>query len=213
MNTMQTIPGLLKSLAKGARHAAKLGIALSMTMTAATIAQAQQPAQGQPPPRLQVVPIDQSLLDRWLILFTDIAPQLSAAPDLAEDKVRAIFDRACRKAQLNDIGQCHAIDDYFGVLISGVSDDGTKFIDPVARARQDLAALNAAKQVPAKQKAEQKAEIEGFLSTLPERIPPEHIALLNRNAKRVFDTLQKVQGPAGGPPQAQPPPPGPAPKR
>lgn len=204
---------MLKSVPKPfARAVGAFVISAVCAFPIADWAHAQQPAQ--PPPRLQAMPVDQGLLDRWLIVFADVGPQLSSAPDLPEDKVNAIFDRACKKAQLNDIGQCHALDDYMGALISAVSEDGTKFLDPVARARQDLAQMLADPKVPARQKAEQKAEIEGFLSTMPERIPPEHIALLNRNARRIFAVLEKIQGPAGAQ-QGQPPAPqpGPAPKR
>lgn len=192
------------------RPCAATTIAIAAWIALSMPASAQQ--QGGPPPKLQVIQIDQGTLDRWLVLFQDVGPQLASNPNLSEQQVQAIFQRGCAKAQIADINQCHAIDDYLGALTSGVSDDGTKFIDPLARARQDLAAISSDRTIPAKEKAEQKAGIEGFIASMPDRFPPEHIALLNRNAKRVLDVLAKVQGPPAGqqPPGAAP---GPAPKR
>jgi hypothetical protein len=164
-----------------------------LVLIAASVTFAQQPAQ--PPPRLQPVPFDQAALDRWLVVFQDVAPQLAANANLSDQQVDGIYDRACKKARFTDIGQCRALDDYLGAITAGISDDGTKFIDPVARARQDLATLAADRTLTAKQKAEQRAEIEGYLATMPERIPPEHIALLNRNAARLLPLLQQSQAP------------------
>lgn len=176
---------------------------LAVALATGTPALAQQP--GQAPPRLQPVPFDQAALDRWLIVFQEAVPKLASNANLTEPQIDAIYTAACRKAQFADIGQCRALDDYLGALTAGISDDGNQFIDPVARARQDLAALAADRTVAAKQKAEQRAEIEGFLASMPERIPAEHIALLNRNAARVLPLIKKFQG--NPPPAAAPAPP------
>jgi hypothetical protein len=142
----------------------------TLALFAAGTALAQQP--GQAPPRLKVVPFDQAMFDRWLVVFQEAVPKLAANANLTEPQIQAIYDAACRKARFTDINQCRTLDDYLGALTAGVSDDGKQFVDPVARARQDLSALAADRNVPAKQKSEQRAEIEGFLATMPERIPP-----------------------------------------
>ena len=163
---------------------------------------------AQAPPRIRVVDINQASLEKWLVLYPDVAAQLGSQQQPAEALVNSVYSRACRKAGLADVAQCRALDDYMGALLGGADEQKGQFVDPGAKARGDLAALLADRRVPAKEKAQEKANIEGFIASLPANIPLAHLALLNQNAKRVFAVLAQVQGPQQGAP-----PPGPANKR
>lgn len=190
---------------------AAAGITMSLIAAPATAQQRQAPpAQQQPPPqappRIVAVEINQPIIEKWLVFYVDFVPKLLGGK-LQEAQVQPTFQRACRSAGLTDIAQCEALDRYMAALLSGAQQESNSFVDPKTKLRRDLQALLADRTIPADQKAAEKADIEEYLATLPDRIPEAHIALLNRNAKRVFDAMAKIPPP----PAPAAPAPGPAP--
>ena len=151
------------------------------------------PLAAQQPKRIAIVEINQGLLDKWLVVYAAVAPQLATNEQVPEDKVTAIYAAACKQANLPDIAQCRSLDDYLAVLLGGANEERSRFIDPVTKARQDLAALLADQQIPAKDKADEKANIETFIATLPPQFPLAHLKLMNDNAKRIFDVEAQVE--------------------
>jgi hypothetical protein len=180
-----------------------LPVALGATLAIAPVA-------AQAPQKVPVVEVTQPLLDKWLVLYGEVAPAIAKEAQPTEAKVSAIYDKACRKAGFADIAQCRTLDDYMVALLGGAQEDQGTFIDPSVKARKDLALLNADRRIAPKQKAEERAEIERFIASLPAKIPEAHIALLNQNAKKVFQVLAAGSPP---PPQQPPGPPGKPPVR
>lgn len=169
----------------------------------------QQPAQPAAE-RVQVVNIDQALLERWLVLFGDLAPKLGNAQtqNLSEQQIDAIVAQSCQAAGLTDVNLCRSLDAYMNALLTGADEQGRRFVDPGQRLRADLQQVQNDRQLTPQQKQEARQEIEGLLAQLPERIPPQHIQLLTRNATRIFALLARVQPPdqqgqQGAPPPAQ----------
>lgn len=171
---------------------------------------AQQPRPQQPPKqqaapsRIAVAELTQPLLDKWLVFVADVVPRLGSGEQLPDDKASAIFAEACKKAGFADDTQCQGIDDYMNALVAGGDEQAGRFVDPISKAREDLKALTADKSVPAKEKQEARREIEAFIATLPEKVPEAHLALLNKNAKRIFETLARIQQPPPGTPAPAP---------
>lgn len=170
-----------------------LGVAVAATSVSA-----------QAPQKVPVVDVTPALLDKWLVLYGEVAPAIGKEAQPTEAKINAIYDKACRKAGFADIAQCRTLDDYMVVLLGGAQEEQGSFIDPGVKARKDLALLNADRRIAPKQKAEERAEIERFIASLPAKIPEAHIALLNQNAKKVFQALAAAQGPAPAPPPGPP---------
>ncbi|HEX4892260.1 MAG TPA: hypothetical protein VFV47_03160 [Hyphomicrobiaceae bacterium] len=166
--------------------------------------QQQQSQQQAAPQRIAVVELTQPLLDRWLAFVADVVPRLGAGDQISDDKASAIFADACKKAGFADENQCQGVDDYMNALVAGGDEQAGRFGDPITKARSDLKALLADKSVPAKEKQEARREIEAFIATLPEKVPEAHLALLNNNAKRIFETLARVQQPPPGAPAPAP---------
>ena len=177
---MQTIRSNLMGAVAGA-------VLLGAGLTTASPLAAQQPR------RVAIVEVNQGLLDKWLVVYAAVAPQLATDEQVPEAKVTAIYAAACKKAGLPDIAQCRSLDDYLAVLLGGANQEKSGFIDPATKARQDLAVLLADQQVPAKDKADEKANIEAFIATLPPQIPPAHLKLMNDNAKRIFEAEAQVE--------------------
>jgi hypothetical protein len=166
--------------------------------------QQQQPKQQAAPARVAVAELTQQLLDKWLVFVADVVPRLGSGEQLPDDKASAIFAAACKKAGFADDNQCQSIDDYMNALVAGGDEQAGRFGDPLTKAREDLKGLLADKNVPAKEKQEARREIESFIATLPEKIPEAHLALMNKNAKRIFETLASVQQPPPGAPAPAP---------
>lgn len=215
------------------RRIARAGAAVAgaAVLAAAVPAMAQQQQQRQPPPqqqqrqpappaqqqqgggeRVQVVNLDQALLERWIVLFGDLAPKLGNAQtqNLSEQQVDAIVNQSCQAAGLADVNLCRSLDAYMNALLTGADEEGRRFVDPAQRLRGDLQQVQNDRQLTPQQKQEARQEIEGLLSQLPERIPPQHLQLLTRNATRIFQLLARVQPPdqqqggqQGGAPPAQ----------
>ena len=167
--------------------------------------QQQQPAPQQQSQRIPVVQIDQAMLDRWLVLYADIGQQLANDQQVTEEKREAAYQKACPKAGLPDLNQCYALDDYISALLEGVSEDGNSYSDPLALARQELARVNADRNIPANEKAQIRQDLQARIASHPVNVPPAHFQLLTRNAKRIQEVQQRFAPPEQQQPQQQQP--------
>lgn len=169
--------------------------ALALLLTLAVPAAAQAPApqqQSQPAPRIVVQQLDAAMLDRWIKYATVMLPAgaNAEAAKTTEAQLADLHQRTCKTVGLPDPAQCGAVDEYVGFLLSGLEEPGNRFVDPIAKARQDLAGAKADKALDAKAKAEAVKEIEEFLARAPQAVPKAHIDLMNASKARILPLLQ-----------------------
>lgn len=155
-------------------------------------AQAPAPQQAPPAPRVVVQQLDAAMLDRWIKYAAVMLPAgaNAEAAKTTEAQLAELHERTCKAVGLPDPAQCGAVDDYVAFLLAGLEEPGNRFVDPVAKARQDLAGAKADKALDAKAKAEAVKDIEEFLARAPQAVPKAHIDLMNASKARILPLLQ-----------------------
>ena len=167
--------------------------ALAMLPALATGVSAQAPApQGQAAPRIVVQQLDAAMLDRWIKYAAVMLPAgaNAEAAKTTEAQLADLHQRTCKSVGLPDPAQCGAVDEYVAFLLAGLEEPGNRFVDPIAKARQDLAGARADKALDAKAKAEAVKDIEEFLARAPQAVPKAHIDLMNASKARILPLLQ-----------------------
>ena len=154
---------------------------LSFWPYAVSSAQSQAPLQ---------VELDQSLVDKWLVAMPAVIKLGKSNPEFArpesDDAVRPQMERICAEAGFASYDQCGEVIGYVGMIVSACDRRTRSFRDPIPMMRRQLARLEADTRMPTADRQRAITEIQQVLAALPERLPDEHIRLLNANRDRIF---------------------------
>lgn len=142
----------------------------------------------QPPP--QPVELNQSLLDRWLVVMPAVINlgKSDAAPQ-TDDAARPHMEKICADAGFQSYDQCAEVIGYVGMIVSACDRRSRTFRDPILLMRRELARLEADTKMPAAARNQAIAEMKEIVAAFPNGFPASDIQLMNANRDRVFAVL------------------------
>jgi hypothetical protein len=166
-----------------------LAAAVMLATSPGVSPEAQAQAQEQRPLRVE---LDQTLLDRWIAVapgFFRMSKTLSlSSPDL-ETVVRQQTEKMCAEAGFDSLDQCHQVFAYVGMFIENCDGSGI-FRDPIPLFRRRLARLEMDTKLPPAERDHTIVQLKLLLALFPDRLPAEHVRLLNANRGRIFAAFQ-----------------------
>ncbi len=136
------------------------------------------------------VELDQSLLDKWLLLMPQF-DQLKRSGKMpqSEEAARTLIAGVCTKAGFDSSDQCTQVLGYVGMIVSTWDPRTRSFRDPMPRMRSQLARLEADTSPPTPQREQAIAQMKQVLARFPEQFPPEHVQLIAANQDRVLAAI------------------------
>lgn len=144
-------------------------------------------AQQLPP---QPIELNQSLLDRWLVVMPAVINlgKSDAAPQ-TDDAARPHMEKICADAGFQSYDQCAEVIGYVGMIVSACDRRSRTFRDPILLMRRELARLEADTKMPAAARNQAIAEMKEIIAAFPNGFPASDIQLMNANRDRVFAVL------------------------
>ena len=162
---------------------------VSSLAAAAMLLLFQSGARAQQPPA-QPIALNQSLLDRWLVVMPAVINlgKSDAAPQ-TDDAARPHMEKICADAGFQSYDQCAEVIGYVGMIVSACDRRSRTFRDPILLMRRELARLEADTKMPAAARNQAIAEMKEIVAAFPNGFPASDIQLMNANRDRVFAVL------------------------
>ena len=162
---------------------------VSSLAAAAMLLLFQSGARAQQPPA-QPIELNQSLLDRWLVVMPAVINlgKSDAAPQ-TDDAARPHMEKICADAGFQSYDQCAEVIGYVGMIVSACDRRSRTFRDPILLMRRELARLEADTKMPAAARNQAIAEMKEIVAAFPNGFPASDIQLMNANRDRVFAVL------------------------
>jgi len=162
---------------------------VSSLAAAAMLLLFQSGARAQQPPA-QPIELNQSLLDRWLVVMPAVINlgKSDAAPQ-TDDAARPHMEKICAQAGFQSYDQCAEVIGYVGMIVSACDRRSRTFRDPILLMRRELARLEADTKMPAAARNQAIAEMKEIVAAFPNGFPASDIQLMNANRDRVFAVL------------------------
>ena len=149
---------------------------------------------GYPPahaqPEIQRVELNQTLIDRWLVLYPAVLKMMKPDADpMSEDTGRAYLERACSEAGFATYDQCAEVFGYAGMILSACDRKSRAFRDPIKLMRRQIAKIEGNGSLSQDQKAKATAELRQVVARFPDNIPEAHLQLMTANRDRIFEIV------------------------
>ncbi|MDB5616646.1 hypothetical protein [Tardiphaga sp.] len=121
--------------------------------------------------------------------ITERLPENAAAkPDA---KVVAQLDGAAKKSGFASYGEYNDVVENISLVLSGFDPQSKKYVGPEAVVKQQIAAVQADKKMPAKEKKEALADLDGALKSPPPAIENKgNIELVGKYYDKLFAVMQ-----------------------
>ena len=121
--------------------------------------------------------------------ITDKLPEDAAAkPDA---KIIAQLDDVAKKNGFADYGEYNDVVENISLVLSGFDPQAKKYVGPEIVIKQQIAAVQADKKIPAKEKKEVLAELNGALKSPPPAVENKgNIDLVGKYYDRLFAAMQ-----------------------
>ena len=138
----------------------------------------------------QRIELNQSLLDRWLVVMPAVINlgKSDAAPQ-TDDAARPHMEKICADAGFQSYDQCAEVIGYVGMIVSACDRRSRTFRDPILLMRRELVRLEADTKMPAAARNQAIAEMKEIVAAFPNGFPASDIQLMNANRDRVFAVL------------------------
>jgi hypothetical protein len=135
------------------------------------------------------VELDQAVVDKWLVFMTGIYEILkSGTVPQTEEALRRHIERFCAEAGFDSLDRCGEIMGYVAMIVATWDPLERSFRDPLPRMRNTLARLEADTN-PTRESERTIAQLRDVLARLPERLPREHLQLINANRNRILPVI------------------------
>jgi len=139
------------------------------------------------------IELNQSLIDRWLILMPAFGKLMKeGAAQLPEDEGRVQLERICADAGFDNADQCAQVFGYIGMILSACDGPNRRFRDPIILMRQQIAKIEADANLSLEQKDKATAELKEVVARFPNNVPEAHLRLVTANAHRIFKVAKAV---------------------
>jgi len=162
---------------------------VSSLAAAAMLLLFQSGARAQQPPA-QPIELNQSLLDRWLVVMPAVINLgKSAAAPQTDDAARPHMEKICGEAGFQSYNQCAEVIGYVGMIVSACDRRSRTFRDPILLMRRELTRLETDTNMPSAARNQAIAEMKEIVAAFPNGFPASDIQLMNANRDRVFAVL------------------------
>ena len=179
------------------------------TQLTAAHAQAPQPAPAQEvaPPQLKQVVLTEKQIEGLLVAqkgldaITDKLPE--GAADKPDAKLTAQFEEVVKKHGFASYAEYGQVVDNISLAMSGIDPKTKTFTDPPVLMKKQIAAIEAEKKMPAKDKQAALAEMNEALKYAVSVQFPENVKLVTKYYEKLVAALEEDEDPMPPPPQAK----------
>lgn len=187
-------------------------LAAAMPLDAASAQAKQQPApapQGAPPPPPEIKQIAltekqvESIItaQKDLDVITDKLPE--GAADKPDAKLLAQFEDVVKKYGFASYAEYGQVVDNVSLVMSGIEPKSKEFTDPPVLIKQQIAAIEADKKIPAKDKQALLTEMKQAEKYAVSVQFPDNVKLVAKHYEKLVAALQEDDEPAPPPPPAK----------
>ncbi|ARO57037.1 conserved protein of unknown function; putative exported protein [Methylorubrum extorquens] len=160
---------------------------------------AQAPAQATAPEPGKALALTQGQIDGLLVAQPELARLPGAAPDKpdpkAEAQAQAEAEAIVKRNGFASLEEFQDASDTVDAVLGGIDPETKSYVGATPLLKKQLAALQADKAMPAKEKAEAVKEIEAALAAgEPEKPSPANITLVTRNYARLSAAMAEGDG-------------------
>lgn len=179
--------------------AASVSALLAGTALVPSVALAQAPAQATVPEPGKAIALTQEQIDGLLVAQPELAALPGAAPDKpdpkAEAQAQAEAEAIVKRNGFASLEEFQDASDTVDAVLGGIDPETKSYVGATPLLKKQLAALQADKAMPAKEKAEAVKEIEAALAAgEPEKPSPANITLVTRNYARLSAAMAEGDG-------------------
>jgi hypothetical protein len=162
-------------------------------------APAQAPAHAAAPEPGKAIALTQGQIDGLLVAQPELARLPGAAPDESDPKAEAQAqveaEAIVKRNGFASLEEFQDASDTVDAVLGGIDPETTRYVGATPLLKKQLAALQADKAMPAKEKAEAVKEIEAALAAgEPEKPSPANITLVTRNYARLSAAMAEGDG-------------------
>ncbi|MCP1549272.1 hypothetical protein J2W76_002517 [Methylorubrum zatmanii] len=157
------------------------------------------PAQAAAPEPGKAIALTQGQIDGLLVAQPELARLPGAAPDKpdpkAEEQAQARAEAIVKRNGFASLEAFQDASDTVDAVLGGIDPDTKSYVGATPLLKKQLAALQADKAMPAKEKAEAVEEIRAALAAgEPEKPSPANIALVTQNYARLSAAMAAGDG-------------------
>jgi len=157
------------------------------------------PAQAAAPEPGKAIALTQGQIDGLLVAQPELARLPGAAPDKpdpkAEEQAQAQAEAIVKRNGFASLEAFQDASDTVDAVLGGIDPDTKSYVGATPLLKKQLAALQADKAMPAKEKAEAVEEIKAALAAgEPEKPSPANIALVTQNYARLSAAMAAGDG-------------------
>lgn len=184
--------------------AASVSALLAGTALVPGVALAQPPAQAPAhapaaPEPGKAIALTQGQIDGLLVAQPELAALPGAAPDKpdpkAEAQAQAEAEAIVKRNGFASLEEFQDASDTVDAVLGGIDPETKRYVGATPLLKKQLAALQADKAMPAKEKAEAVKEIEAALAAgEPEQPSPANIAVVTQNYARLSAAMAEGDG-------------------
>lgn len=187
-------------------------LAAAMPLEAAFAQAKQQPAPAPqaappPPPEIKQIALTEKQVEnvitaqKDLDVITDKLPE--GAADKPDAKLLAQFEDVVKKYGFASYAEYGQVVDNVSLVMSGIEPKSKAFTDPPALIKQQIAAIEADKKIPPKDKQAVLAEMKQAEKYAVSVQFPDNVKLVTKYYDKLVEALQEDEEPAPPPPPAK----------